>query len=100
VRFRVAASVDIGNVPGVLYLAIASAVALVIGIAYVVLRERARAKTPIARATRYREELVGLVKDEDTADRLAEGELARDPGIDMPTAYKRALDRLRYERSR
>jgi hypothetical protein len=94
------ASATSGTFQALLYLAIASAVVLVIGISVLIYRERARAKTPIARATRYREELISLVKDEDTADRLAEGELARDPGIDMPTAYKRALERLRYERSR
>jgi hypothetical protein len=82
------------------FLVIASVVALVIGIAFLLMRKRAATKTPLARATRYRDELISLVKDEDTADRLAEGELSRDPSIDMPTAYKRALDRLRYERSR
>lgn len=83
-----------------IYLVIVSAVFLAIGIIVLVMRRRAAEKTPIARATRYRDELISLVKDEDTADRLAEGELARDPSIDMPTAYKRAVERLRYERSR
>ncbi|MFW5921032.1 MAG: hypothetical protein ACOCUS_04275 [Polyangiales bacterium] len=51
-------------------------------------------------AARARRELVSRVNDEDVADRLAEGERKRDPGADMLTCYRRALQRLDRDRRR
>ena len=51
-------------------------------------------------AARARRELVSRVNDEAVADRLAEGELKRDPEADMLTCYRRALLRLDRDRRR
>lgn len=49
-------------------------------------------------AARARRELVSRVNDEEVADRLAEGELKRNPDADMLTCYRRALSRLDRDR--
>jgi hypothetical protein len=65
---------------------------------------RARARpVPRSRAERAavaRAELVRLSGDERVADRLAEGELKRQPDADMLTCYENALLRLKRHRGR
>jgi hypothetical protein len=72
-----------------------------VGAVYWLVRRRRKsvgAGGRVAQATELRRRLIRRVHNGETADRLAEAELRRDPGADMATCYSRALQRLDKDR--